>query len=58
VIVQYPRIRTRDRKLVLDRSLGPRDAEGYATVTREGSKMSVRNDCLPDTVDPHGPKGR
>jgi hypothetical protein len=27
-------------------------------VTREKSTTSYRYVCLPDTVDPHGPKGR
>src|ERR1700716_3323937 len=41
-----------------DATLGPKDAEGYSTVTSKGKKVRVRNVCLPDTVDPRGAKGK
>jgi hypothetical protein len=41
-----------------DTSLGPKDADGYATATRKGKKVRVRNVCLPDGTDPRGPKGK
>ena len=41
-----------------DTSLGPKDADGYATVTSKGKKVRARNVCLPDAVDPRGPKGK
>ncbi len=40
-----------------DTSLGPKDADGYSTVTSKGKKVRVRNVCLPDGTDPRGPKG-
>ncbi len=41
-----------------DTSLGPKDADGYSTVTSKGKKVRVRNVCLPDGTDPRGPKGK
>jgi len=41
-----------------DTSLGPKDADGYATVTSKGKRVRARNVCLPDAVDPRGPKGK
>ena len=41
-----------------DTSLGPKDADGYATVTSKGKKVRARNVCLPDGTDPRGPKGK
>src|SRR5439155_24331038 len=41
-----------------DAKLGPKDADGYSSVTSKGKKVRVRNVCLPDTVDPRGAKGK
>ena len=41
-----------------DTSLGPKDADGYLTVTSKGKKVRARNVCLPDGTDPRGPKGK
>jgi hypothetical protein len=41
-----------------DATLGPKDADGYSSVTSKGKKVRVRNVCLPDTVDPRGAKGK
>jgi hypothetical protein len=41
-----------------DISLGPKDADGYSTVTSKGKKVRVRNVCLPDGTDPRGPRGK
>jgi hypothetical protein len=41
-----------------DTSLGPKDADGYSTVSSKGKKVRVRNVCLPDGTDPRGPKGK
>ncbi len=41
-----------------DTSLGPKDADGYSTVTSKGKKVRVRNVCLPDGTDPRGSKGK
>jgi hypothetical protein len=41
-----------------DTSLGPKDADGYSTVTSKGQKVRVRNVCLPDGTDPRGVKGK
>src|SRR5258705_13766998 len=41
-----------------DPSLGPKDADGYSTVTSKGKKGRVRNVCLPDGTDPRGSKGQ
>ena len=38
-----------------DASLGPKDADGYSTVTSKGKKVRVPNVCLPDGTDPRGP---
>jgi hypothetical protein len=46
------------RRSRFDTSLGPKDADGYATVTSKGKKVRARNVCLPDAVDPRGPKGK
>ena len=42
----------------MDGALGPKDSNGYATATVDGSRRRIRNSCLPDTVDPRGPKGK
>ena len=41
-----------------DATLGPKDADGYSSVTSKGKKVHVRNVCLPDGTDPRGPKGK
>jgi len=41
-----------------DVALGPKDADGYSTVTSKGKKVRVRNVCLPDGTDPRGPKAK
>jgi hypothetical protein len=41
-----------------DAALGPKDADGYSTVTSKSKKVRVRNVCLPDGTDPRGPKGK
>ena len=41
-----------------DATLGPKDADGYSSVTSKGKKVRVRNVCLPDGTDPRGPKGK
>ena len=41
-----------------DTSLGPKDADGYSSVTSKGKKVRVRNVCLPDGTDPRGPKAK
>src|SRR5438094_10207655 len=41
-----------------DATLGPKDTDGYSTVTSKGKKVHVRNVCLPDGTDPPGPKGK
>jgi hypothetical protein len=50
------------RKLLarVDGALGPRDVYGYSYVndSASGKQVRVRNVCLPDTVDPRGPKGK
>ena len=39
-------------------TLGPKDADGYSTVTSKDKRVRVRNVCLPDGTDPRGPKGK
>ena len=39
-----------------DATLGPKDADGYSSVTSKGKKVRARNVCLPDGTDPRGPK--
>jgi hypothetical protein len=50
------------RKLLarIDGALGPQDVNGYSYVndSASGKQTRVRNFCLPDTVDPRGPKGK
>ena len=41
-----------------DAKLGPKDADGYSTVTSKDKRVRVRNVCLPDGTDPRGPKGK
>src|SRR6266850_7390104 len=41
-----------------DATLGPKDADGYSTVTSKGKKVRVHNVCLPDGTDPRGTKGK
>ena|SRR5438445_3824413 len=41
-----------------DAKLGPKDADGYSSVTSKGKKVRVRNVCLPDGTDPRAPKGK
>jgi hypothetical protein len=41
-----------------DAKLGPKDGDGYSSVTSKGKKVRVRNVCLPDGTDPRGPKGK
>ena len=41
-----------------DAKLGPKDADGYSSVTSKDKKVRVRNVCLPDGTDPRGPKGK
>jgi hypothetical protein len=41
-----------------DATLGPKDADGYSSVTSKGKKVRVRNVCLPDGTDPRGTKGK
>jgi hypothetical protein len=48
----------RQASVRFDTSLGPKDADGYSTVTSKGKKVRVRNVCLPDGTDPRGPKGK
>ena len=41
-----------------DAKLGPKDADGYSSVTSKGKNVRVRNVCLPDGTDPRGSKGK
>ena len=41
-----------------DATLGPKDADGYSSVTSKGKKVRVRNVCVPDGTDPRGPKAK